>query len=70
MKLSPEAQEFMDLPPDIQAAVLKDWVRCLNAGWMRGTGVATHYLYLDMIAQEQGITVLDVCAHEPREELI
>jgi hypothetical protein len=70
MNPSPDTQAFMAQPSEIHAAVLKDWVRCLNNGWMRGTGLTTHWLYLDMIAQEHDITILDVCAHEPRAELI
>jgi len=51
---------FKALPEPVQAAVLQDWVWRLDNGYLRGDGLYSHAAYLDMIAQEEGITVAEV----------
>ena len=55
---------FRALPMETQKAVAADWIKRKRVGWIRGTGIATHALYLDMIAQEMGVTIDEVAAME------
>ncbi len=54
------AQEYNALPTALQTAVARDWIACGKTGAMRGTGVATHYLYLQMIAEEHSLSITDL----------
>jgi hypothetical protein len=55
---------YRALPHETQLAVAKDWITRKRVGWIRGTGIATHALYLDMIAQEMDVTIDEVAAME------
>jgi hypothetical protein len=54
------AKEYNALPTALQTAIARDWIACGKTGAMRGTGVATHYLYLQMIAAEHDLAITDL----------
>ena len=51
---------FKALEPNVQAAVLADWRWRAEKGYLRGEGLYSHAGYLDMIAQEEGMSIADV----------
>jgi hypothetical protein len=56
-----EAVTFLkSLPLETQKALFVDWVARMKRGIMRGEGLASHALYIDMIAQENDCTIMDV----------
>lgn len=51
---------YASLPKSTRKALLRDWVKRGKEGIIRGEGLASHALYIDMIAQENDYTIDDI----------
>lgn len=58
-----EAVSFLNtLPMETVKALFTDWRARMKLGYIRGEGLASHALYIDMIAKENGCSIDDVLA--------
>jgi len=51
---------FDTLDKDTQMRVADDWLTRLRKGQLRGTGMGSHACYLQMIGDEEGLTIDEV----------
>lgn len=61
MEQPSEAVLFLNtLPMETVKALLIDWRARMKLGYIRGEGLASHALYIDMIAKENDCSIDDV----------
>lgn len=58
--MSEAVKTFNKLPEETQQQVAQDWIYRLNHDMMRGTGIATHYGFLQWVSAEYEISLEDL----------